>query len=464
MMKKIFLIIAILTIFIPSVLYAGSLNELYSTSLYSNANLEAYFRFEGNSNDTTGVYNGTDTNASYNSSYGKFGQGVSFSGNGYINLPNYDMEITNGYTIVAWIKTSKTGAIQAIFSNDIGLGSNRGWQFRINSDNTLGAIGFNSTNAYIANSTYVVTDGNWHHVAMVYGNSLVKAYIDGKMVSSSSAAATSNNPTSGTSYIGADLTSNQTIINKFTGYIDDVALFNTSLTDSDIEGLANGFGRNFGEYIGAGSGTTKLLVHFDGNSSDYSGNGNNGSDTNITYGLGYGRFGQGASFNGSSSYISIPNASFPWGANYITISLWFKYSGTSGAQSFLMVSPSSGNSGLWLYHDNTNLKFAKNQGTQDITYAYTRDTNWHNFIVTSSNSDGLKMYLDGRFVASDAADTAVIADPSQPVFAGAYNDGGSVNNFYYNGSMDELVVENRVWTQQEIKKYYSMTKGRFVTN
>ena len=64
---------------------------------------------------------------------------------------------------------------------------------------------------------------------------------------------------------------------------------------------------SLGEYNGAGSGTTKLLAHLNGNSNDSSGNANNGSDTNITYSLANGKLGQGAGFNGSSSLIDYGN-------------------------------------------------------------------------------------------------------------------------------------------------------------
>ena len=59
-----------------------------------------------------------------------------------------------------------------------------------------------------------------------------------------------------------------------------------------------------GEYLGAGASTTKLLLHLNGKSTDSSGNGNNGTNSNITYSLANGKFGQGAGFNGSSNSIS----------------------------------------------------------------------------------------------------------------------------------------------------------------
>ena len=64
-----------------------------------------------------------------------------------------------------------------------------------------------------------------------------------------------------------------------------------------------------GEYLGAGSTTTKLLLHLNGNSNDSSGNGNNGTVYGAT--LTTDRFGNANSansFNGTNNYIEIPNS------------------------------------------------------------------------------------------------------------------------------------------------------------
>ena len=61
-------------------------------------NLISYWKFEGNSNDSIGANNGTDTTVSYNSSYGKIGQGVNTNGtlsNG-INFGNNSILNSNG--------------------------------------------------------------------------------------------------------------------------------------------------------------------------------------------------------------------------------------------------------------------------------------------------------------------------------------------------------------------------------
>jgi triacylglycerol esterase/lipase EstA (alpha/beta hydrolase family) len=58
---------------------------------------------------------------------------------------------------------------------------------------------------------------------------------------------------------------------------------------------------------------------FEGNSKDWKGS-NNGSDTSITYGTSYGRFGEGAYFDGSTSKINLPTPTLSGSA--FTLSAW----------------------------------------------------------------------------------------------------------------------------------------------
>jgi len=60
--------------------------ELNSTRLIRDTGLVAYWRFQGNSNATVGGFNGSDTNASYSNTYGKFGNGVSCTGTADANI------------------------------------------------------------------------------------------------------------------------------------------------------------------------------------------------------------------------------------------------------------------------------------------------------------------------------------------------------------------------------------------
>lgn len=78
--------------------------ELYTHPLFSDANLQSYWRMEGNSNDAKGANNGTDTSISYNASYGKFGQGADFNGTSSKIVIGNVFNYTSAITVGIWIK------------------------------------------------------------------------------------------------------------------------------------------------------------------------------------------------------------------------------------------------------------------------------------------------------------------------------------------------------------------------
>ncbi len=219
----------------------------------------------------------------------------------------------------------------------------------------------------------------------------------------------------------------------------------------------------FGEYLGAGSSTTKLLLHLNGNSTDSSGNGNNGTDTAITYGLANGKLGQGALFNGSSSKIEGFSSSIsPVGSR--TISAWIKPNST-GRIGICGTRPSSASTGF---------VFTLNRTTAgNLTYFHTSASspsllevaggissgNWYNVIATyDQDSSTVKIYVNGNLLATQTGFVSESASAFNGI-VGLEQQGGTTETF--NGSIDELILESRAWTASEIKKYYTNSLGRF---
>jgi len=226
------------------------------------------------------------------------------------------------------------------------------------------------------------------------------------------------------------------------------------------------FALNFGEYIGAGSATTKLLLHLNGNSTDSSGNGNNGTDTNITYGLGYGKLGQGASFNGSSSKIVFGDVlDFEYNKAF-SISIWFKTSSAGYGALVAKQSNTTGNGYAIYVNPSSKIEVQLNGGSSATVFGNTNvaDGNWHNVLVvktTSTNIEDVKIYLDGENDTASSSGTLTATISNAITFAIGCRD--SVNLFF-NGYIDEPFVENRAWSAEEIKKRYTFAKGRFVNN
>lgn len=223
---------------------------------------------------------------------------------------------------------------------------------------------------------------------------------------------------------------------------------------------------SLGEYIGAGSGTTKLLLHLNGDATDSSGNGNNGTSTNITYSQANGKFGQGAGFNGSSSKVTITNTILPSTATNYTISAWIntandttektiisdRYGGSYAYKYRLSVQPTT----KVLKHIIYNSKLTELTSSGAIPA-----TTWTHIAVTVTVGGTCYLYINGK---QDGSASYVVG--SYPPTANQSTIGvitGPATEAYFNGSIDEVIIENRAWTPQEVAKYYSYAKGRFAT-
>lgn len=232
---------------------------------------------------------------------------------------------------------------------------------------------------------------------------------------------------------------------------------------------------SLGEYISAGAGTTKLLLHLNGNSTDSSGNGNNGSDSNIIYSQANGKFGQGVGFNGSSSRIQIPySATLDSGTGGFSISCWFKTTqATAGIfyhrqehfethQQMQILSIGSVTVGK------PHFQMRGSEGNfYDLSAnnAY-NDGKWHHLVgVYGGSSDkNLRIYVDGSLDNSTSIATAqTINYGSSTVLSigSGWQSWASYAFYYYSGSLDEMIFETKAWTASEVKKYYTYAKGRF---
>lgn len=208
-----------------------------------------------------------------------------------------------------------------------------------------------------------------------------------------------------------------------------------------------------GEYLGAGSGTTKILYHFNGNSNDSSGNANNGSDSNITYSLTDKFLGQGAVFTyaGQSIITSTGNVGVSGNAAR-SVALRAKstdstryYTGSWGVESagrlFSIVIPYPGNYYLGLNNIDWDTGIAHDGNINDVVFTHDGST--------------VKLYVNGLYKAS--ASKTLNTDNNQ-LRLGRF---GPTNAGYFTGSLDEYIIENVTWSDSYIRKKYTYAKGRF---
>ncbi|MHA2019054.1 MAG: LamG domain-containing protein [Promethearchaeota archaeon] len=163
------------------------------------------------------------------------GKSAYFNGVGYYNnTPTLDeiFNLTDGvahteYTINYWVK-AKTGTDMMI-SISKGTDGN-GWDFFWDNSGKIGYRG--ATTTWSTNSTI---RGNWAMITQIVNATDSCLYIDSVL---DSCKGSSNYASSTTNYF--EIGSSSSAGKNFTGYIDEVAFFSSSLSPTEIEELYNG--------------------------------------------------------------------------------------------------------------------------------------------------------------------------------------------------------------------------------
>lgn len=217
----------------------------------------------------------------------------------------------------------------------------------------------------------------------------------------------------------------------------------------------------FGEFIK--SPNTIGLWHFNGNANDDSGNGLNGSNVgSVVYSKANGKFNEGAGgFLANGAYISIADNPL-LDLTTFTISTFFKLNTFGGV---VYAKFQSGQNGHINYYLDTaggsnRLRFlySPNGAFSAVTINKTLSTNtWYNVIVTAG-SGNLKVYINAELV-TNVNYTGTIPTNTYPLIVGSRATDYTFS--YLGGCIDELIIENRIWSAQEIQKYYTYTKGMF---
>jgi hypothetical protein len=179
---------------------------------------------------------------------------------------------TPSYTIMAWVRRSNPTMPVEVLSK---VSSGNGYELAIGlgtcQSNQISVSRFVGAGSGCVGS---IPDAAWHEMVAVYNSSGSYAYVDGILAGgggSGSAIVSSG---------GVPLLIGNGPSNKyFTGQMSDVQIYNASLTRSQIAAsYANG-------PLGAPVSQTALVGWWplNGNSNDYSGNGQNGQYSNVTF-------------------------------------------------------------------------------------------------------------------------------------------------------------------------------------
>lgn len=342
------------------------------------------------------------------------------------------------------------------------------------------------------------TADTWHHVEFDRSGSTLKAYVDGVEKAS---ATNSTNFSKSKFTIGDILSAGEGIGGEgFIGYMDEIRISNIARHTSGFTPPTEQYNpdantvlllhtnqyfvdesvkRTLGEYLGSGSSTTKLLMHLNGSSADASGNSNNGTDTSVDYGTGYGNIGKGARFNGNDWRIKFgDNLHRLNTTGYITFATSI-YIHTAGDGVFADSSQNDDYGEQWnVQYDTSTGKFrmrssndnAGVNGMYQLSTAQTLNTGtWYRYVAVFKNGDNnnWKQYLNGKDISgttqywgSGSTSTVTWTNGTANLVLGALASGGGFSE-EAECYLDETIVEQTAWTPSMVMKDYTYLKGRF---
>jgi Ca2+-binding RTX toxin-like protein len=235
---------------------AGNLIGVDAAGTAALAGNVSWIRAEGNVFDSVTASTGTLVNGPTYVT-GKVGQALSLNGtNQYVNMPHSaPLQLTNNFTLEAWVNPSTLSGFGRIISK--GIGGNSGYSLgRAGSQLLFTTYGVRD---YITTGSYL-TVGQWTHLAVVLdATNTAHFYVNGTLVESiahTAPARLETNPL----MIGSINGTSQ----FWGGLIDEVGIYNRPLSGTEISAIvANGSSGRFrgnGGGVGVGNGATNTLI------------------------------------------------------------------------------------------------------------------------------------------------------------------------------------------------------------
>jgi hypothetical protein len=455
---------------------SSNLGVKSNTAPSLSSKLVAYWKFDENSGNTAfnsssnqnnGILSGSTLPTWTSGDQCVSGKCLRFNGNSFINtgiIPSL-----NTFSLGAWIKAgTDVSDYRSIIDKSNGMNDRNFW---LALESGVGKLSLRFSIAgvsttYLANTP--LNDNKWHYVTATYDNSYVKLYVDGK--SDMAPVSKTGTPDSGAvnSYIG-----DQSGTRYFNGFIDEVKIYNSALTDTEIKMDYNQKSTTtFGLTTQTLSGTSTALAYcipgdttycanpvgewnFEENSGtmakDTSGNNNNGTWSGNGSHWISGKTGSAGNFNGTDDYIDAGTSpQFNFTGDY-TISAWLKSNYRSS--NIVAIGKYSGSGDNYWFGFDTGK--ANVPGAVDVDQQAS-DGNWH-YVTGTCKSGIATVFVDG--VSKNTGNCTTPINPGGFLGIGKF---GSGSTYYWKGSIDQVRIYNYARTQAQIA--YDFNRGQPVAH
>ena len=382
------------------------------------------------------------------------------------------------FTAEAWFQTTSTSGGKILGFGDTATGTSASYDRHVYMDNA-GHIIFgvynNAVSTLSTSGTY--NDGNWHQVVASLSPAGMVLYVDGKRIARN-AAVTNGQAYSGYWRIGGDNLNgwpSQPTSNFFAGNIDDVAIYPTALSLTQVQQHYIDSGRSltvtpvptdkYGKAILADS--PDIFWRLDDASgpiaTDSSGNGTDGTYSGgVTYQAPstVTTAATGVTLDGSSGLI-VSNTQ----VNNPTVyseEAWFNTTTTNGGKIIGFGDATSGESSNYdrhVYMLNTGqIDFGVWTGQTNLITSPNsyNDGKWHQ-VVATQGPDGMTLYVDGQAVGTNPQTQAQAYSGYWRV--GGDHTWGGTNSDFFAGSVDEVAFYSSELSASRVLAHYQASSA-----
>jgi len=452
-----------------------------STGPDLNSKLIAYYKFDEGSDliahDSIGGHDailaGSTTPSWQNSDQCKSGKCLYFNGvNSFVNAGTSPDLTPQSISVEAWVKpTTFVSSWMGIISNMTSWGTGFGLQ-----------LGTSQKIAAMISGTYLTTTwtpslNKWYHIVATHNSSTNQniLYVNGikESISTQAISYESNAKT----YIGVFYTSPNLFFN---GYIDEVKIYNTALTDDEVKQDFNqGSAISFGSTNQTIGGTTTSLNYcipgdtsycaspvaewnFEENTGtiakDTSSNNNftfNAGTSAPTWTVGKKNTGSALNFNGDSNWVQRTLSPPITAATDYSQCLWFN-SSTNATRQVMIDDANQWEHWIAINTNKTIMGCYYNTTQICTTSTATINLNtWNHVCLSVQSGQKMSLYLNGSLVSQNTNIGSSLPKIYDDICIGA--NGGSTHGEKLTGKIDDVKIYNYARTPAQVA--YDYNKG-----
>jgi len=432
--------------------------------------------------NNTAISNGENPNGVWDNNYkAVYHMGESYAldfdgSDDYVDVPNDNSLTPQNITVVLWLKTYENTAVttwNGIIKGAKGDGYSDGWRLLDYNNYPRVQINFGgSTPQSLWGSSHKFPINEFVHVAFTYDGQTARLYMNGQELDNLTNSSGINWQGTSDMQIGAAQ-------NYFNGTIDDVHIYNRSLSASEIndsyhnkpvsrtglvgEWLMNeGSGNNVSDTSGQnnnGDMTGHAATWTRTRAKDSTKNSNVGARNGNMTGAVTGRIANADDFDGIDDYIdcgadpSINNTYYE-----MTLSAWVKPDIIQNDYTGIISSQSSSKAWMVRYGSFGNNRLASRFGNgtsyDDVVSTLATSANQWTHLVITYNGTNYVYYFNGTPETPDTATISFISPSAYTIKIGT--DTTLAANRFFNGTLDEVRVSNTTRSADWINQSYQM--------